>query len=530
MPSNTVSSLASAGAGLAAGAAFGGPAGAAVGAGVGALMGALNKIGQGRKTANLMTQGGPQDILNQQLKAIVADPGTNAQEKAQATQAVWSSFLTQANQFAQTNGGKAPTVVQQAIYKTPGLTNTVNTLLAPLGQTAFDQSYTNLVPGISATGINKAANPGLGGGQGPGGNALETGLIAGGVGAGAGLAGGYFFSGNGGSSSVGDVANTGIDYPGATTTNADGEIVPAGSTGGPVFDENGDIIPGAEGGIPSAAGGGGAPTGSTSANTNSILQSIFKKNPSLLSTLIGSGTSLLGGLIGSNAAQNAATTQSNAALAAAQLEAQAGQNSLDFEKQVFNQQQTNLQPWINAGSNALNSIAQINANPYTLPTVDQAMQAPGLQFQLQLGQQALEAYERANGTLQSGKAMKDIDSYAQGVAQQGYGNLVNEQLAARSANLNPLLSVAGLGQTSTSNLNTNIGNTGNTIANIGTTTAQNVGQTQQQAAQAQASGYVGSSNSWLSALGNIGNNLQGTQTIQALLAALQPKQPAYAGA
>lgn len=62
------------------------------------------------------------------------------------------------------------------------------------------------------------------------------------------------------------------------------------------------------------------------------------------------------GAISSNAAGNAASEQAQAANNAAQLQYQASQNALDFQKQQYNQNQANLQPWLQSGSGALSNL------------------------------------------------------------------------------------------------------------------------------------------------------------------------------
>jgi len=436
------------------------------------LVGLVDKIGQGRKAANKFTQnGGPQDILNKQLAAISAS-GASAQEKSQATDVAWRSFLQAADQFASANP-KQSKVVKQAIYETPDLTNTVQSLL---GNNPLDKSYTDLAAPGMATG-NTRPNPG----PSVGGTLLRT------------------------------AANVGLPF----AMNALQGNQPISSTEWNPETGQWETIPGTSSG---GGGGGGITLPGGNANApggGSLLQR-------LLPSLISGGTSILGGIFGSNAANRAAETQSDAALEAARLQTQAGQDALNFNREALAQQQQNLQPWLDSGAGALRSIEEMLANPFVMPTQEEAMQDPGIQFQMQQGQRALEAYERAHGKLLSGKAVKDINTFAQGVASQGYSNVANRKLQEREANLNPLLSMAGLGQTSMSQSNAAISNAANQNANIGLTTAGNVGNFQTQGANARASGYVGSANSMINAVQNIGNNIMQSQSIADIMRRLQP--------
>jgi hypothetical protein len=293
---------------------------------------------------------------------------------------------------------------------------------------------------------------------------------------------------------------------GATGSTVAGTGAPLGEVGA-ISGAGVAAVPGAVG--PAAAGLTGAST------------SLFSR---LFPTLVSSGTSLLGGILGANAAGNAASLQAAAANRAADLQYKASQDSLAFQRETLAQQQKNLQPWLDAGTGALKSIGDITSTPYALPTAEEAAKTPGFQFELQQGLNAVQAYERATGQSLSGKAAKDINNFAQGTASANYQNTVQNSLAARAANLNPLLSEAGLGQVATGNLNQDLSTSAGLNTNTNLQTAANVGNLQQQAAQATSSGYVSGANSWINALGNIGNNIQQSQTIQQILAALAGRQ------
>jgi hypothetical protein len=176
---------------------------------------------------------------------------------------------------------------------------------------------------------------------------------------------------------------------------------------------------------------------------------------------------------------------------------------------------------------------------FTPPTTEQAMADPGTQFQLQLGEEALQAYERANGSLYSGKAAKDINTFAQGLASTKYNEAFNRALQSygtnygtfaqeRAAKLNPYLSLAGLGQTTAGQLNTEAGNLANLTTNTGMTAARDIGNittgtaagvagAQTSAAAARASGYAAGGNIWGGTLANIGNNFLNQATLNQIL-------------
>lgn len=115
---------------------------------------------------------------------------------------------------------------------------------------------------------------------------------------------------------------------------------------------------------------------------------------------------------------------------------------------------------------------------------DRFRNQPGYQFGLSEGVRALDSSAAASGGLFSGKAGKALTQFGQNYAdQQGYTPYMNR-----------LASLAGIGQTATSQNN-----------QLGMQTAGNVGNAYQNAGNARASGIQGSANAW----GNTLNGLAG---------------------
>ena len=194
-------------------------------------------------------------------------------------------------------------------------------------------------------------------------------------------------------------------------------------------------------------------------------------------------------LIGSSASKSAAKTQAAAADQAAQLQQQ------QFERQVELQE-----PWRQAGITALNKLTPL-ATEYTPFGMDQFQQDPGYAFRLQEGMKALERSAASRGGLLSGSTLKGAQRYGQDLASQEYMNAFNRYQAERNARLNPLQSLAGVGQTATNQL----GQAGQTMAsNVGQALGsygQNYAQALGAAAQARASGYMGGANALSKGLG-----------------------------
>jgi hypothetical protein len=206
-------------------------------------------------------------------------------------------------------------------------------------------------------------------------------------------------------------------------------------------------------------------------------------------------------LIGSSASKKAASTQADAANRAADLQMQ------QFERQVELQE-----PWRQAGITALNKLTPL-ATEYTPFGMDQFQQDPGYAFRMSEGMKALERSAAARGGLLSGGMLRGAQRYGQDLASQEYMNAFNRYQAERNARLNPLQSLAGVGQTAT-----------NQLGQAGQAMASNVGQALGAAGQARASGYIGGANALTQGLGTYLNYQQG----QNFLNAMRPQPAAEA--
>lgn len=174
------------------------------------------------------------------------------------------------------------------------------------------------------------------------------------------------------------------------------------------------------------------------------------------------GTSLISGVMGSNAAKSAANAQSQAAA-----------NALAFQKQVYQQNQQNLQPYMTAGTSALGQLSNIYGPNGVTPEGSRTFaNSPDYQFARDQGNLALTRYENATGMGLSGGALKDVANFNQGLASQQFGNYFSR-----------LMSLSQLGQSAASSL------AGNNVASAG-----QIGNSNQAFGQAQASGPVGSAN------------------------------------
>ena len=197
-------------------------------------------------------------------------------------------------------------------------------------------------------------------------------------------------------------------------------------------------------------------------------------------------------LIGASAAKGAAKTQAAAADRAAEL-----------QNEQFQQTRQDQMPWLRAGEQALNKL--IPMTDYTKFGMAQFQQDPGYAFRLSEGQKALDRSAAARGGLISGAALKAAGRYGQDMASQEYQNAFNRYQIERNAQLAPLQSLAGVGQT-----------TAQQLGQAGQNYATNAGNMITGGAAASAAGQVGSANALTGGLGTYLNYSQGNALLNAL--------------
>ena len=202
----------------------------------------------------------------------------------------------------------------------------------------------------------------------------------------------------------------------------------------------------------------------------------------IAAALIGGGVALVGGMMASDAAGNAAAVQAGAANRAA-----------DLQYQQFKESAALQEPWRKAGEQALNKL--IPLTDYKPFAYDEFTKDPGYAFRLSEGQKALDRQAAARGGLISGSALKAATRYGQEMGSQEYTNAFNRYQTERAAQLQPLQSLAGVGQT-----------TAQQIGQAGQNYATSAGEAIGAAGQARASGYVGQANALTGALSS-GTNM-----------------------
>lgn len=199
----------------------------------------------------------------------------------------------------------------------------------------------------------------------------------------------------------------------------------------------------------------------------------------------------------------AAYISSEASEDAANAQANAANRATDSQYAMFDRQVALSEPWRKAGEEALNKL--IPLTDYKNFSMSDFQADPGYAFRMSEGMKGLERSAAARGGLLSGAAMKGIQRYGQDLASQEYQNAFNRYQAERAARLQPLQSLAGVGQT-----------TAQQIGQAGMQAAQNIGELQMNAANARASGYVGQANALTGALNTGLNYYQGQQMMNTL--------------
>jgi hypothetical protein len=214
----------------------------------------------------------------------------------------------------------------------------------------------------------------------------------------------------------------------------------------------------------------------------------------------------VGALVGSSV--GGAISSNKAASTAAKATESASQRAADTELAMFERQVELQEPWRKAGEEALNKLIPLSSE-YTPFGTQQFQADPGYQFRMSEGMKALERSAAARGGLLSGSTLRATQRFGQDLASQEYQNAFNRYQAERTARLNPLQSLAGVGQSSAQALAGQAGQLGSSLS-------QNYLQSGIAAGQARASGYLGAQNAITGGLGSALNFYQNQQFLNRL--------------
>jgi hypothetical protein len=215
-------------------------------------------------------------------------------------------------------------------------------------------------------------------------------------------------------------------------------------------------------------------------------------------------------MVGSAVIGGVAANRASKAQLQAQREGDAAQ------ERMFNRQVELQEPFRQAGVNALPEL--VEASRYTPFGMEQFQQDPGYGFRLKEGLRALESSAAARGGLLSGNQMRGVTRFGQELGSQEYTNAFNRYQAERAARLNPLQSLAGMGQSNAATMAQQAGQYGQNLAQ-GAATMGNI----------RASGYMGQANALTGALGQGLNYYQNQQMLNRFFPQQQQSPVAASG-
>lgn len=193
---------------------------------------------------------------------------------------------------------------------------------------------------------------------------------------------------------------------------------------------------------------------------------------------------------------------------ASRAQMQAAREGSAAQERMFNRQVELQEPFRQAGVNALPEL--IAASRYTPFGMEQFQQDPGYAFRMREGLKALDRSAAARGGLLSGNQLRGVTQFGQELGAQEYGNAFNRYQAERAARLNPLQSLAGMGQSNAATMAQQAGQFGQAQA-----------QGAAQMGNIRASGYMGAANALTGALGQGLNYYQNQQMMDKFF----PRQP-----
>lgn len=176
------------------------------------------------------------------------------------------------------------------------------------------------------------------------------------------------------------------------------------------------------------------------------------------------GTALLGGVMGSNAASDAADAQAGAA-----------QASNETQRYMYDTTRKDNAPALDVRNASLDKMRELlgiggDTSAKGFGSLGGAInpgdvtQDPGYLFGMQQGQAALNNQFGARGMRNSGAALKAASRFGTDYGTTKYDQAFNRQVANRSAQLNPLQSLANTAQTGASTIASAGQNYANTVS------------------------------------------------------------------
>ncbi len=192
------------------------------------------------------------------------------------------------------------------------------------------------------------------------------------------------------------------------------------------------------------------------------------------------GGNVVNGILGSNAASDAADAQKGAA-----------EKSDATQRYFYDTTRADNRPALDARNWAIEALKQklTSGGLGGAITPQNVQNEAGYQFGMQQGMQGLNNSLAARGMRNSGAALKAATRFGTDYATTKYDNAFNREISNRSAQLNPLQSLANVGQTGAS-----------TIAAAGANAGNNISASQSALGNALGASSIAGANAWGNAL------------------------------
>jgi hypothetical protein len=232
---------------------------------------------------------------------------------------------------------------------------------------------------------------------------------------------------------------------------------------------------------------------------------------------------ITGSVINAYSSRKASKEQSRATDRASEAQLEATKKSIASQERMFERQVALQEPFRKVGVNALPEL--VEASRYTPFSMEQFQQDPGYGFRLKEGLRALESSAAARGGLLSGNQMRGVTRYGQELGSQEYTNAFNRYQLERQARLNPLQSLAGMGQSTAATLGGQAGQFGSGMAQTYNQMGQNMAQNAMTQGNIRASGYMNTANALTGGLNQYLNYQQNQRMMDRFFPPQQPSVP-----
>jgi hypothetical protein len=190
--------------------------------------------------------------------------------------------------------------------------------------------------------------------------------------------------------------------------------------------------------------------------------------------------------------------QGDASQSAADTQAGAANNATNAQLSMFNTVQQNLQPYNQAGQNALTYLNGFLNDPRNTTFHYDPANDPLYNFMLSQGGQAITNQASALGGVNSGNTLRALSDYGQKTALSSYQTEYNNWLTNLNNTWSRLYNASSLGENAAAG-----------VGNAALQTGANIGSNMIGAGNAQAAGQIGQANALNGGLQSIFTNLNG---------------------